>query len=226
MPSPTVENYLKQIYLERQQGQPELVPMGRLAAAMHVTPGTATAMIKALAEAGLVAYEPRTGVSLTRAGERLALHVLRRHRLVELFLVRVLGLDWSEVHDEAEELEHSVSDKVLERIDVLLGRPTADPHGDPIPTARGKVVRIDLGTLADAEVARPYRVARVLDQDPQFLHFVERQGLTPGTPVMVAEKDAAAEAVLVRLRGRPNITLGSGAACKILIEPGDAKDWD
>src|SRR5689334_10382936 len=100
MASSTVENYLKQIYLEQQQlrgGAGELVPMGRLASAMAVTPGTATTMIKALAEANLVDYEPRTGVRLTRPGEQLALHVLRRHRLVELFLVEVLGLDWSEV---------------------------------------------------------------------------------------------------------------------------------
>jgi len=113
MPSSTVENYLKQIYLEQQPlAGGELVPMGRLAVAMAVTPGTATTMIKALAEANLVTYEPRTGVRLTRPGEQLALHVLRRHRLVELFLVKVLGLEWSEVHDEAEHLEHAVSDKV------------------------------------------------------------------------------------------------------------------
>src|SRR5213078_450583 len=118
----TVENYLKQIYLEQQalEGGSDLVAMGRLASAMAVTPGTATTMIKALSEANLVNYEPRGGVRLTKAGEQLALHVLRRHRLVELFLVKVLGLDWSEVHDEAEELEHAVSDKVLDRIDALL----------------------------------------------------------------------------------------------------------
>src|SRR3982751_5807253 len=139
MASSTVENYLKQIYLEQQSLGAELVPMGRLATAMTVPPGTATTMIKALAEANLVNYEPRTGVRLTRPGEQLALHVLRRHRLVELFLVKVVGLDWSEVHDEAEELEHAISDKVLDRIDTLLGHPSVDPHGDPIPSAQGKV---------------------------------------------------------------------------------------
>src|SRR4051794_10565100 len=140
MPSSTVENYLKQIYLEQQDaGAADLVPMGRLASAMGVVPGTATSMIKTLADSGLVQYEPRGGVRLTHGGEQLALHVLRRHRLVELFLVKVLGLDWSEVHAEAEELEHAISDKVLEKIDAILGKPRVDPHGDPIPLANGKV---------------------------------------------------------------------------------------
>src|SRR5437762_1692744 len=146
--SSTVEDYLKQIYLEQQPLKEALVPMGRLAAAMAVTPGTATTMIKALAEANLVSYEPRSGVRLTRAGEQLALHVLRRHRLVELFLVKVLGLDWSEVHEEAEHLEHAISDKVLGKIDAFLGYPSADPHGDPIPTSKGKVSSPKLLSLA------------------------------------------------------------------------------
>src|SRR3954465_9540463 len=138
MASSTVENYPKQIYLEQQPLGADLVPMGRLATAMTVTPGTATTMIKALAEANLVNYEPRTGVRLTRAGEQLALHVLRRHRLIELFLVKVLGLDWSEVHEEAQELERAGSDKVLERSDAPRGHPRVDPHGDPIPPAKGR----------------------------------------------------------------------------------------
>src|SRR6186997_3179354 len=116
MPTPTVENYVKQIYLEQQTapgGESDaLVPMGRLANVMGVVPGTATTMMKALADSGLVTYEPRGGVRLTRGGEQLALHVLRRHRLVELFLGKTLGLDWSEVHAEGEELERAISDKV------------------------------------------------------------------------------------------------------------------
>src|SRR5436305_3179496 len=165
MASSTVENYLKQIYLEQQSLGPDLVPMGRLATAMAVTPGTATTMIKALAEANLVTYEPRTGVRLTKAGEQLALHVLRRHRLVELFLVKVLGLDWSEVHDEAEELEHAVSDKVLERIDALLEHPRVDPHGDPIPPAKGKPIDVAHRSLATCELRKRVRVARIVDQN-------------------------------------------------------------
>src|SRR5438034_8848513 len=130
MPTSTVEDYLKSLYSEQQRGGGELVAMGALASAMKVAPGTATAMVKTLADAGLVDYEPRGGVKLSSKGQKLALHVLRRHRLVELFLVEVLGLDWSEVDEEAEELEHAISEKVLARIDELLKFPKVDPHGD------------------------------------------------------------------------------------------------
>src|SRR5690242_21900009 len=170
MASVTVENYLKRLYLEQQHAPGELVSMGRLAAALGVVPGTATTMVKALSDSGLVAYEPRGGVRLTRGGEQLALHVLRRHRLVELFLVKVLGLDWSEVHEEAEELEHAVSDKVLEKIDAYLGRPSVDPHGDPIPTAKGRPrAEPTHESLAACEPGKSYRIARVIDQGPEFL---------------------------------------------------------
>src|SRR5688500_4135660 len=186
MPSSTVENYLKQIYLEQQAGEDdELVSMGKLASAMAVTPGTATSMIKTLSEANLVDYEPRSGVRLTHAGEQLALHVLRRHRLVELFLVKVLGLDWSEVHEEAEHLEHAISEKVLEKMDALLGRPAADPHGDPIPTSKGKVATQKLQSLAECEVNTPLKIARIADQEPAFLQFLHRSGLTPGVALTV-----------------------------------------
>jgi DtxR family transcriptional regulator, Mn-dependent transcriptional regulator len=219
MPSSTVENYLKQIYLEQQHAPDQLVSMGRLASSMGVVPGTATSMIKTLADSGLVSYEPRSGVRLTSGGEQLALHVLRRHRLVELFLVKVLGLDWSEVHDEAEELEHAISEKVLERIDALLGRPSVDPHGDPIPTARGDVRVSPMKSLADCEPRVPVRVARVIDQEPAFLQFVNRCGLTPGVTVTVENRDEIAQAVQVKTDRNGATTLGTNVAAKILVEP-------
>src|SRR5438477_33747 len=218
MASITVENYLKQLYSEQQRAGGELVSMGRLASAMGVVPGTVTTMVKALADSGLVTYEPREGVRLTRGGEQLALHVLRRHRLVELFLVKVLGLDWSEVHPEAEELEHAISDKVLEKIDALLGRPRVDPHGDPIPSAKGKVSESPATTLADCELNRSVRIARVIDQDPPFLQFVNRCGLTPGTTARVEKRDTIAESVVVRPDRKDSVTLGTAAAAKILVE--------
>jgi DtxR family Mn-dependent transcriptional regulator len=219
VPSSTVENYLKQIYVEQQSTGPgELVPMGRLAAAMGVVPGTATSMVKALADSGLVSYEPRGGARLTRGGEQLALHVLRRHRLVELFLVKVLGLDWSEVHAEAEELEHAISDKVLERMDALLDRPRVDPHGDPIPPAKGKPADVTHRSLATCELRKRLRVARVLDQNPSFLQFVERCGLTPGAQLVVESRDPNSAAVIVRPESSPSATFGLDAAAKILVE--------
>ncbi|HEY7120832.1 MAG TPA: metal-dependent transcriptional regulator [Tepidisphaeraceae bacterium] len=221
MPSSTVENYLKQIYLEQQAQQGhDLVAMGRLAAAMTVTPGTATTMIKALAEANLVAYEPRSGVRLTRAGEQLALHVLRRHRLLELFLVKALGLDWSEVHDEAEHLEHAVSDKVLQRIDDYLGHPAVDPHGDPIPTSKGKLVPQNHQSLAEVDLHRPVRIARIADQEPAFLQFLHKSGLTPGVALTVQARDPQADNVQLKLTHKSPalLSLGTAAAAKILVE--------
>src|SRR5215831_14831215 len=143
-PSQTVENYLKTIYLAQASAPGDsLVPMGQIATALDVAPGTATTMVKTLAESGLVHYEPYMGVRLTKAGEKLASLVLRRHRLIELFLVKVLGMSWAEVHDEAEQLEHAVSERLIDRIDEMLGRPAVDPHGDPIPTAQGHMPRPD-----------------------------------------------------------------------------------
>jgi DtxR family transcriptional regulator, Mn-dependent transcriptional regulator len=218
MASSTVEDYLKQIYLMQLEAT-DLVSMGKLAAAMGVVPGTATSMIKTLADSGLVQYEPRGGVRLTHGGEQLALHVLRRHRLVELFLVKVLELDWSEVHAEAEELEHSISDKVLDRIDAYLGHPSVDPHGDPIPSSKGKVAESRHNSLADCAIERKLRVARIIDQDAAFLQFVERCGLMPGTLVSVQVRDKLADAVWVRPGDRRAIPLGTAAAEKILVEP-------
>jgi len=228
MPTSTVENYLKQLYMEQhtmeQRGAEESkVAMGRLASAMGVVPGTATSMVKALSDSGLVEYEPRGGVRLTSRGEQLALHVLRRHRLVELFLVKVLGLDWSLVHEEADSLEHAVSDRVLERLDALLGHPTVDPHGDPIPTPKGQLHEPRRMSLADCTVGVPHRVTRVLDQEPQFLQFADRQGLTPGATVAVQKREAAAEAVRIRIGRREEVSLGLAAAAKILVESPPAK---
>lgn len=219
MASSTVENYVKQLYLEQRESAGEMVPTGRLAAAMRVVPGTATSMVKALSDAKLVEYEPRGGVRLTPAGEHLALHVLRRHRLVELFLVKTLGLDWSEVHAEAEELEHAISEKVLDRIDRLLGHPSVDPHGDPIPTAKGKVVDANLQTLGGAPLNTPLRIARVVDQEAPFLQFLDRAGLVPGAAIILQSRDPLAEAVRVRVESRAALTLGLTAATKILVEP-------
>ena len=218
MATSTVEDYLKTLYTQQQRGGGERVAMGALASAMNVAPGTATAMVKTLDEAGLVDYEPRGGVKLSAKGEKLALHVLRRHRLVELFLVEVLGLDWSEVDVEAEELEHAISDKVLARIDDVLGHPQVDPHGDPIPSAAGKVPRRATVSLAQCELGRPMRVARVADQSPQFLQFVDRHSLRPGTEVVVRSRDDSADAVAIHPRNQPPVTLGTQAAAKILVE--------
>ncbi len=223
MATSTVEDYLKQLYLEQQSAAADLVPMGKLATAMGVVPGTATSMVKALSDSGLVTYEPRSGAKLTKAGEQLALHVLRRHRLVELFLVKILGLDWSEVHAEAEELEHAISEKVLDRIDVLLDHPSVDPHGDPIPPGGGKGWGKKVGhrqhNLLDCDLHTALRLARVSDQEPTFLQFLNRCGLTPGTTLTVRSRDPHAAAVTVMTAAKSPLTLGTEAAAKIFVEP-------
>lgn len=192
--------------------------MGGLASAVGVTPGTATSMVKTLADANLADYAPRAGVRLTEAGTRLALQVLRRHRLIELFLVQTLGLDWSEVHDEAEELEHAISDKVLEKIDALLGHPDTDPHGDPIPPPTGTPRREILTPLTDCPPGTDAKVTRVVDQAPGFLQFVDKHGLTPGAPFTVESQSPSADAITVRPHNREPVTLGLAAAGKIMVK--------
>lgn len=220
LPTSTVENYLKAIY--HAQGalaaSERLVSMGQVASTVGVTPGTATAMIKALAESGLAEYEPYTGVRLTAAGERLAGLVLRRHRLVELFLVQVMGMSWAEVHDEAEQLEHVVSERLIERMDEMLGRPTHDPHGDPIPSTDGTVPMRHMDTLLTCPVATPLKVTRITDQDPEFLRFLENNDLKPGQAVEVESRDAAADSVRISGKDRRSITIGTRAASKLLVE--------
>ena len=221
MASITVENYLRQIYKEQEKLGPgeHLVSVGQVAATMGVAPGTATAMVKTLADAQLISYEPRRGVWLTEPGTKLALQVVRRHRLAELFLVEVLGLDWSEVDAEAEELEHAISDKVLERIDAYLGHPTVDPHGHPIPQPSGRPLRQqDLTSLTDCPTEVPLRVAQVLDEDPDFLRYVGDHGLMPDERIVVAPREPATDAVTLSTAKRKSITLGATAAAKILVE--------
>jgi DtxR family transcriptional regulator, Mn-dependent transcriptional regulator len=214
----TVEDYLKCIYLEERRSG-ESVPTGHLATHLKVTPGTATVMAKTLADSGLVSYEPYNGVRLTPAGTRLAANVLRRHRVVELFLVEVMGMNWSEVHGDAELLEHAVSDRLLDRMDEMLGRPTVDPHGDPIPSARGILKEKAYPDLLGCPLGAPLRIARVTDQTTEFLRFLEREGLMPGTRIEVAARDETADTVVVRQQGRGEFNLGFRAASKVLVEP-------
>lgn len=218
MATSTVENYLKQILLLSADAD-ELVPMGALATALAVVPGTATTMVKSLAADGLVDHHLRHGVQLTPGGRRVALGVLRRHRLIETFLVEVLKMDWTEVHAEAELLEHAISDAVLDRLDALLGHPTSDPHGDPIPTRQGKLDSQVYATLATCVVAKPLRIVRVTEQSGEFLQFAEQHGLRPGTRVRVTDRNLTAGLVtLKKSAGRP-LALSLAAAGNILVAP-------
>lgn len=218
MASSTVENYLKHILL-LETGGDGLVSMGALATALAVVPGTATTMVKSLADSGHVEHRPRQGVRLTPEGRRLALSVLRKHRLIETFLVNVLKMDWSSVHAEAEHLEHAISDEVLDRLDALLGHPEADPHGDPIPSRQGKIDSQVYATLATCVIDKPLRIVRVTEQSAEFLQFAEQNGLLPGAAVRVTERNLAASLLSVKKGSARPVTLSLAAAGNFLVQP-------
>ncbi len=218
MATSTVEDYLKTILLA-EGGPGGLVQMGRIAEDLEVAPGTVTAMVKTLAQSGLVDYAPYSGVQLTEAGRRLALRVLRRHRLVELFLVQVLGMSWSEVHPEAEELEHAVSDRLIERIDEMLGFPSVDPHGDPIPDAQGVLEQLQLASLPGCPVGERLEVRRIGDQGEEFLRLLDRAGLIPGSSVTLVSRDEVSDTVVLENAAGDRVRLGIRAAGKIFVAP-------
>ncbi len=217
MATSTVENYLKAALLYEQEHQ-GIVPMGSLVEALGVVPGTVTTMVKAMATQGLLEHEVRQGVRLTPVGRALALGVLRKHRLVETFLVQTLEMDWSEVHVEAEALEHAVSNRVLERIDAYLGHPTVDPHGDPIPNAEGSIAdEATQATMQDCTIKKPLRVTRILDQSADFLDYVQDHGLKPGAKIEVLKRVEASGVLQCALADGEEIVLGLPAAAKIVV---------
>lgn len=218
MPSLTVENYLKSIWQIAATTGSSSVSTGKLAQSLKVSPGTVTSMQKALAEAGLATYRPYEGVSLTEAGQTLALRMLRRHRLIELFLVKTLGLTWDQVHEEAENMEHAVSDFLIDRIDDFLGHPACDPHGDPIPTASGDLRSSGESSrpLSSVSAGSQVRLVRVLNQDAEFLRYLTESDLTIGATALVEQVNEAAGLVLLRRGDRP-VAMGRAAAEQLLV---------
>ncbi len=187
-----VEDYLKAIYQLREEGPdgPARVTTTALAERLDVAPGSVTGMIKKLADEGLVVYAPYHGVELTGDGKLAALGVIRRHRLIEMFLVHVLGYGWDVVHAEAERLEHVVSEEFLDRVDALLCSPDADPHGDPIPSKDGVLPVADARPLSRVQPDEgAFTIQRVRTQDPDYLRFLREQRLVPGERVAVIRRE-------------------------------------
>lgn len=184
MPSPAVDDYLKTIY-HHTEWQSESITPSQLAAELGLAPSSVTEMVQKLAAQGLVTHRPYGPIALSETGERRAAEIVRRHRLVETWLVREFGYTWDEVHDEAEVLEHVLSDRLLEGIDERLGRPRFDPHGDAIPDAEGQVHREDFVLLGNASEGHEGRVLRVSDRDPELLREFDRAGLVVGRTVRV-----------------------------------------
>lgn len=212
----TVENYVKAIFqVCGEEGGSAAT--GRLAMALGVSPGTVTSMLKTLSESDLATYTPYEGVSLTPSGNALALRVVRRHRLIELFLVNTLDMAWDEVHEEAEHMEHAVSDRLIDRIDEFLGRPQFDPHGDPIPQADGTVVSYSSRSLAACEADNNFRLVRVMDQSSEFLRYLSSSGLLLGTCGKVVANRVEAGVVTIEVNSR-QIALGRDVALKIMVD--------
>jgi len=191
VPSPAFDDYLKTVYAHTEWQDAPITP-SQLATALGIAPSSVTEMVKKLSAAGLVSHQPYGAVRLTDAGRERALQMLRRHRLIETWLVREFGYAWHEVHDEAEVLEHTISDRLLEGIDQRLGRPRFDPHGDAIPDAEGQVDREPFVLLADAIDGHSGRVLRVSDRDPELLQALEDAGIAVGV-----ELTASAEGIRV-----------------------------
>jgi len=184
--TPVVEDYLKTIYSLAQKKESGQVGTVALAEALNIKPASVTAMLKTLAELKLVEYEPYYGVTLSGAGMKIALEVVRHHRLIELYLVEALGFSWDEVHEEAEALEHVISEKLEARIAAYLGHPTLDPHGDPIPTLEGDIEHSpETNTLATLTPRQRGRIVRVSDQHTERLRYLSELGLVLGVRVQV-----------------------------------------
>lgn len=215
MPTLTVENYVKTIFQLTSQQNGKAAATGQLAAALAVHPGTVTSMLKTLQESGLVIYTPYEGATLSVPGRKLALRVIRRHRLIEVFLANTLNMSWDEVHDEAEHMEHAVSDLLIDRIDEYLGRPRFDPHGDPIPTAHGELHSLEGEPLASWQPGNAFRLIRVLDQEPSFLRHLSEIGLTIGATGEVLEQNAAAGIMRIRV-GEAEHSLAQHVAGKLV----------
>ncbi len=213
--TPVVEDYLKIIYLMGRAH--EQVKTVSLAERMNVKPSSVTAMVKALAEMGLVEHEPYYGVHLTPNGERIALEVLRHHRLIELYLVEALGFTWDEVHEEAEVLEHVISEKLEARIAAHLGDPTVDPHGDPIPALDGTLPKSSERSLTDLPGKAKARVVRVCAQDAERLRYFAELGLVLGARVQIISSAPFDGPISVRVAGAVH-ALDRRLARMILIE--------
>lgn len=212
LPTTAIQDYAKAIYaLERRSGDGEPVSTSDLAEQLALTSGSVSAMLRRLAELGLVEHEPYRGVRLTPEGRRVALRVIRHHRLVELFLVEMLDVPWDEVHREAEVLEHALSDRLVERIAVKLGHPTLDPHGDPIPSAELDVEEQATVPLEELAVGDRGLLARIVDADPEVLRYLQARSIGLGTELTVIERQPVAGLLTVSAGGSEH-QLGGGLA--------------
>ncbi len=215
MPTPAVEDYLKAIYQLADDGEP--VGTSAIAERLGVAPGSVTGMLKRLGRQGLVEHERYQGASLTSRGRREAIRMIRRHRVLELFLVEVLGYTWDQVHEEAERLEHAASDELIDRMAGVLGDPEADPHGHPIPSSAGQLRAADLPKLDQLDEGERAVLRRVSDEDAEALRYLARLNLVPGTELEVLEHTPFRGPVRIRV-GRREQMIGRELAARLCVE--------
>jgi DtxR family Mn-dependent transcriptional regulator len=214
--SEAIEDFLKAVYLLQQEQ--DRVQTSALAEALSITAPSTTEMAKKLAKANLVIHEPYRGIRLTQAGERVALEIVRNHRLLELFLVQALGYTWDEVHEEAERLEHAVSDRLIQRIAEYLGNPRYDPHGDPIPGPKGDITPRTLTPLSEWPREVKGIIARLRDQTPEMLRYLAEKGLVVGAEVEVLRADPFEGPLSLIVDSHPQV-IGSNVAHYVLVLP-------
>jgi DtxR family transcriptional regulator, Mn-dependent transcriptional regulator len=209
------EDYLKVIYEIEQGGAPAATT--DIADQLGIAAASVSGMLQRLARLGLVKVERYRGARITASGRQIALQLLRRHRIIESFLVTKLGYGWDDVHEEAERLEHAASAELIERMADALGNPTADPHGAPIPTAAGRVDERRLDTIADLPVGARARVVRMSDRDPEFLRYLEKRTIKPGATVKISAREPF-EGPITLTVGRAKHSIGAAAAARVYVE--------
>ena len=213
--SPPMEDYLKTIYLI-QKRESKGVSTNAVAAALQVTPASVTGMIKKLADMKLVRHTPYQGVELTKAGEKIALEIVRHHRLLELFLTEALGYSWDEVHDEADALEHVISEDFEDRIAARLGNPAVDPHGDPIPAKDGTIVSVHEHALAELRPGETGQITRVSDGSSELLRFAAGLGLKPATRITLLAVEPFGGSLHIKI-GQVEHSIGRELAAQIFV---------
>lgn len=215
MQTQAVEDYLKSIF--NLQDQEERVSTTSLAQHLQVAPASVTGMIKKLAAMNLLVYTPYQGVRLTEAGEKIALEVIRHHRLVESYLAEALGVPWDQVHEEADKWEHILSEDLEDRMDEMLGYPTTDPHGSPIPTREGVMPESSAVPLTEIPENTRVTIAEVSDHDPAMLRYLGDMGLAPGSEIRLISIAPFKGPVTIRVEGQEH-AIGQEVASHILVE--------
>ena len=216
--SESVQDYLKCIYKAATGETPAAVTTSLIAERMKVSAASATNMVKKLAELNLVDHTPYQGVALTSAGERIALEIIRHHRLLELYLSQALGYPWDEVDAEADRLEHAISEEFEERMDAVLGYPTVGAHGEPIPTRDGAIATHEYRRLSDLDVGQASRIRQVSDRSPELLRYLDEKGLRLGAQVAVEDREPFRGPMLVSIDGEHRHHIGIEVAESVFVD--------